>query len=109
MPRQSPRARASEGRRRASSMGGDVVREEFDQALTRKRFCELVGIHLSTLRRWEQAGVVKPTLRRILNIPTWIFAPDDVDFGRQLIKLLRDRPGELALGEAAAAVRARPG
>jgi DNA-binding transcriptional MerR regulator len=61
----------------------------------------LVGIHATTLRKWEKQGIVAPSLVTILNSPTRVFTDEDVAFGRRLIAMLRERPGELSVGEAA--------
>jgi hypothetical protein len=82
-----------------------VVSEQFAQIVTRRRYCELVGIHMSTLKRWERAGVVRPELKPVIGIMTWIFSAADVEFGRRLAELLGSRPGELSLAQAAEIVR----
>lgn len=79
----------------------------FGAKLTRRRFAELVGVNPTTVRRWELAGIVSPRREEILGSPTWVFDPDDVEFGRRLIALLRLRSGELDLSEAAEIVRRR--
>ena len=78
-----------------------MVKAKFDAAITRKRYCELVGIHPTTLQKWERQGVVEPRLVQILNSPTRVFSKDDVRFGKKLIALLRARPGELSIRDAA--------
>lgn len=102
----------AEGRQRrldASKRGSQTVAREFERAITRKQFCARVGIHANTLARWERAGIVAPELRVVMGSQTRIFTKDDVRFGRQLITLLRNRPGELTLAEAAALARKRGG
>ena len=64
---------------------------------------------ITTVRRWEMAGVVSPKREVILGSPTYVFDRGDVDFGQRLISLLRERQGELSLGDAAELVRRRPG
>jgi hypothetical protein len=96
-------SRQLEGGRR----GGELTRATFAAALTRKRYAELVGINITTVRRWEMAGVVTPKQEVILGSPTYVFDRGDVDFGRRLIDLLRERPGELSVGAAAELVRSR--
>lgn len=93
--------------RQGSERGGRAVSESFAGLITRRRFCELVDIHRTTLKRWEKAGVVEPTLEPVIGIMTYVFTPDDVEFGRRLARLLASRPGEFSLGEAAAEVRSR--
>ncbi len=90
-----------------SKRGSDLVRARFDAVLTRKRFCDLVGISVTTLRRWENAGVVEPHIEIVLGSPTKVFQADDVEFGHRLRAEIERRPGELSLREAAALVRGR--
>jgi hypothetical protein len=99
---------AAERQRNGSRKGADLVRAEFAAALTRRRYCEIVGIHEMTLKRWERAGVLSPRTEVILNSPTRVFAPEDVMFGKRLIGVLRERSGTLNLVEAASLVRGRP-
>jgi DNA-binding transcriptional MerR regulator len=97
------------GKRRrlaASRQGAQTVRSEFAAALTRKRYCELVGIHASTLARWERLGVVQPEMAEVLGIPTRIFSPEQVEFGKRLRVLLHERHGTISVKDAAALVRA---
>lgn len=75
--------------------------------ITRKAYCERVGIHPTTLRRWEQAGIVTPTRQAVRNILTYVFSADDVRFGRRLAKHLAEHPGSVSLVEAAHAVARR--
>jgi DNA-binding transcriptional MerR regulator len=96
---------ALQRQREGSRKGADLVRAEFAAALTRRRFCEIVGIHEMTLKRWEREEVVSPRTEVILNSPTRVFAPEDVTFGKRLIALLRERSGTLSLREAAALIR----
>lgn len=100
---QSARSRQRAGAQR----GAALVQAEFAAALTRRRYCELVGIHATTLRRWESAGVVTPRLETIMKIPTFVFERDDVAFGRRLVMLLSERSGTISVGEAAAQLRER--
>jgi hypothetical protein len=95
--------RIEEGARR----GREAIRAEFASALTRKRYCELVGIHKTTLKRWEASGIVKPTRVSIRGIETWVFDEADVEAGREIARLLRDNPGQLSLQQAAVRVRRR--
>lgn len=73
--------------------------------ITRKRYAALLGIHATTLRRWEAAGVVQPRKEMVSGIPTHVFTDPDVEFGRRLAALVRERPGDMSLREAAATVR----
>jgi hypothetical protein len=95
----------AERRRVGARHGGEIVKAEFASALTRRRYCEIVGIHETTLRRWEKTGLVKPTVQTILNSPTMIFAAEEVSFGKRLVELLRRRAGTISLVEAAEIVR----
>ncbi|HKG03135.1 MAG TPA: hypothetical protein VKB03_08125 [Conexibacter sp.] len=96
---------AAERQRDGSRRGADLVRAEFAAALTRRRYCEIVGIHDMTLKRWERAGVLQPRTQVILNSPTRVFVPEDVAFGKRLIGVLRERSGTVSLVEAAELVR----
>lgn len=88
-------------RRAASKRGAAAVQRAFAGALTRRVFAERVGIHMTTVRRWEALGVVTPTRQAVLGIPTLIFTEADVEFGMALAQLLKKRPGELSLEQAA--------
>lgn len=81
------------------------MRAEFASALTRTRYCEIVGIHETTLRRWEKAGIVRPSIQTILKSPTRVFTADDVSFGKRLVEVLRRHRGTASLVEAAEMVR----
>lgn len=96
-------ARQRAGARR----GAQLVQAEFAAALTRRRYCELVGIHATTLRRWEAAQVVAPRLEQIMRIPTYVFEREDVAFGRRLVATLSAQSGKMSLAEAAAELRRR--
>ena len=84
-----------------SRRGSAVVRDQFESAITRRRFCALVGINATTLRKWEKLGVVEPRFEVILNSPTRVFSEADVGFGKRLIALLREAPGRYSVKEAA--------
>ena len=103
-------SRAGPGRKAVAIRGGEAVRTTFSAALTRRRYAELVGVSVTTVRRWEMARIVKPTRQTILGSPTNVFTVEDVDFGRRLIALLRRRSGVVSLEDAARIVRhqARP-
>lgn len=92
-------------RRAASQRGAAAVQRAFAGALTRRVFAERVGIHMTTVRRWEALGVVAPKREPVLGIPTLIFTEADVEFGKALAQLLKDRHGELSLHQAADLVR----
>jgi len=83
------------------------VRAEFDAAITRRRFCDLVGIHATTLAKWEKRGIVKPELQVILNSPTRVFTEEDVVVGKAIIALLRGQRGVLSVEDAAKMARER--
>lgn len=95
-----PERRHREGARR----GAELVQAEFASVVTRKRYCEVVGIHPTTLKRWEAAGVVRPSLKKVMNSPTRVFTPEDVRFGKRLVAALRSSPGKLSVQDAARAV-----
>lgn len=69
--------------------------------LTRKRYCEVVGIHPTTLKRWEAAGVLRPSLQNVMNSPTRVFTPEDVAFGKRLVSVLSSSPGQISVKDAA--------
>ncbi len=98
-------ARGERQRRAASKRGGAAVQQAFGEVLTRRAFAKRVGIHMTTVRRWEALGIVAPTRRDVLGIPTLIFDESDVEFGKALAKLVGERPGELSLHQAADIVR----
>lgn len=104
MPQLSKKAkqRQLEGSRKGSA----IVEEAFSTALTRRRYCELVGIHAKTLAKWERAGVVKPETTVIMNSPTWVFCQGDVELGQALIAFLHRHPGRYSISQAAQVVRA---
>jgi len=79
-----------------------MVSREFASVITRNRFCELVGIHRTTLRRWEAAGVVRPQMGAVLGVRTAIYSKADVELGREIVRLLEANPGRLSLRQAAA-------
>ena len=77
------------------------MKQAFAEVLTRRTFAERVGIHMTTVRRWEAVGLVVPTRETVLGIPTLVFTEADVDFGKALARTLAERPGQLSLTEAA--------
>ncbi len=93
--------------RAGSERGASLVQAEFAAALTRRRFCELVGVHPTTLRRWEAAGVLSPRLETIMRSPTYVFDREDVTFGRRLVVALQEGSGKISVEEAARQVRER--
>ena len=90
--------------RRGSKRGSKLVSEEFASKLTRRRFCEEVGIHRNTLKRWEAAGVFEPTFESVLGSRTALYKQEDIERGRVIARLLRANPGEMSLRRAAAIV-----
>lgn len=92
-------------RRAASKRGAATVQRAFADVLTRRAFAERVGIHLTTVRRWEAFGIIKPRRESVLGIPTLIFTEADAEFGKALAEILAARPGELTLHQAAELVR----
>jgi hypothetical protein len=98
------------GRRRrlaASAAGGERTQAIFAEVLTRRRYCEAVGVHPNTLVRWEQAGVVKPEMREVGDVPTRVFTEAQVAFGIRLRQVLAENNGRLSLAEAAKLARRR--
>jgi len=106
-PSHSRRLPAESARRirEGSAQGAALVSSEFAAVLTRRRFCELVGIHKTTLRRWEAAGVVRPEMQSVLSIRTAVFPEADVTIGREIVRLLAENSGRLSLKEAAEIAR----
>ncbi len=101
-------AEGSEKRLAGSRRGAETISSSFAQVLTRNRYCELVGIHRTTLRRWEREGVVQPRLVPVRNIPTYTFTQADVDLGRRIATLLHEASGRLSLTEASRQARTEP-
>jgi hypothetical protein len=97
--------RGERQRRAASKRGGATVKQAFAEVLTRRLFAERVGIHRTTVRRWEALGIITPTPESVLGIPTLVFTEADVEFGKALAQVLASRPGELTLHQAAELVR----
>lgn len=97
--------KGSEQRLRASQLGAAAVQEAFAKVITRRAFADRVGIHATTLRRWETDGIVTPDLVPVLGIRTMVFTETDVAFGRAVKQRLEERPGRLSVREAAAQVR----
>lgn len=99
-------AAAAERIREGSKRGSARVQAEFAQVITRKRFCELVGIHATTLKRWERGGFVRSEKRPVLGIPTTVFTTEEVEVGKRVTRLLADNPGVMTVEEAFSRVRA---
>ena len=112
VPRRNRRIAPSElGRQQrleASKLGAAAVQRAFADALTRRVFVERVGIHPTTLRRWESQGIVEPKLAKVLGIPTMIYTEADVVFAKALVGVLAGRPGQLSVRQAAEIVRKKP-
>jgi hypothetical protein len=92
-------------RRAASKRGAATVKQAFAEVLTRRVFAERVGVHPTTVRRWEALGIITPRRESVLGIPTLTFTEADVEFGKALAQILASRPGELTLHQAAEIVR----
>lgn len=90
-----------------SKRGSQLVSAQFGEHVTRRRYCETVGIHATTLRRWEAAGVVRPRLIRVLNSPTHVFSDADVALGKRIVVLVQQGRGQISLVEAAHIARTR--
>lgn len=84
--------------------GGESTRSKFAEKITRTRFCEEVGIHRNTLKKWEKLGVVRPWFTDILKTRTAIYDQKDVERGKEIAALIRDNPGEMTLRRAVAIV-----
>jgi hypothetical protein len=107
VPRSRKPIETTEGTMRrlaGSKKGAEEIRQAFADVITRRVFSERVGIHLSTVRRWESMGVVEPILREVRGIPTMVFSEDDVSFGLKVVRLLKANPGTISLTEAAESV-----
>jgi hypothetical protein len=105
IPGRRPSGDARRRQLNGAERGGEATRSAFAQALTRQRFAERVGVNVATVRRWELAGAVSPRIEVILGSPTHVFDDADVEFGRNLIAVLRARSGEVSIKEAAAMLR----
>lgn len=100
------RAREGAAKRLAGSRkGAETIREAFAQTLTRRHFAQLVGIHPTSLMRWEKAGIVTPTTTTVLGITTKVYTDKDVEFGHIVVRLLNAERGRLSLTDAAALAR----
>lgn len=84
--------------------GGEMTRQKFAENITRSRFCEEVGIHRNTLKKWEKLGVVKPSFALILKSRTAVFSQDDVERGKRIASLIRDNPGGMTVRRAVSIV-----
>lgn len=95
--------RIEEGARR----GRETTSAAFDAVITRKRYCALVGIHPTSLKRWLAAGVVRPRKDVVQGVETWVFSNADVELGKQIARLLRDNQGKMSVAQAAQLARGR--
>ena len=86
--------------REGSARGAARVSEEFASVITRKVFCARAGIHKTTLKRWEQSGIVKPTMRPVLGIETAVFSEEQLEVGTRAARLLQQNPGTMTLAQA---------
>lgn len=93
----------------ASKRGGEVVQHAFAGALTRREFARRVGLNVNTIRRWEAHGILRPSLIPILGIPTLDYQEEDVRSATEVARVIKGRPGELSLRQAAEVVLARRG
>lgn len=81
------------------------MKRVFAQNLTRRVFAERVGIHATTLRRWEKQRIIEPQLSIVLGSPTMIYTEADVAFGQALVRVLAQHRGQLSVLQAAQIVR----
>lgn len=88
--------------RRGAEQGGELTRQKFAEQITRNRFCEEVGIHRNTLKKWESQGIVTPTFVEILRSRTAVFEPSDVERGKRIARLIADNVGTMSIRRAAA-------
>lgn len=107
MPAPKLSADAKRRRTNGSKLGAEQVKREFESVITRRRYCELVGIHATTLKKWEKLGVLKPALVPVLNSPTRVFTDDDVEFGKRLLGQLRSHAGLISVEQAAQEVQVK--
>lgn len=84
-----------------AELGGEMTRKKFAESITRRRFCEEVGIHRNTLKKWEQLGIVKPGFEEILKSRTAVYMPDDVERGKRIATLIADNFGTMSIKRAA--------
>ena len=115
-PRTVPRLSRMSNRKSANSeeiqrriehgavQGGELTRKVFAEHITRKRFCDQVGIHRNTLKKWEKLGIVEPQFVEILKSRTAVFNQEDVERGKQIAALIADNAGTLTVKQAAALV-----
>lgn len=90
--------------------GRETTSAAFAGPITRRRFCELVRIHRTTLiKRWEPVGVVSPKLQAIRGIDTWVFNADDVAVGKRVVDILQQHPGQMSAAQAGAQARSELG
>ena len=87
-----------------AQQGGELTRKAFAEHITRKRFCDEVGIHRNTLKKWEKLGIVEPQFLEILKSRTAVFEQKDVERGKQIATLIADNAGTLTVKQAAALV-----
>lgn len=85
----------------ASRRGATTVAEAFRSAITRKTFANRLGMHTTTVRRWEALGIVHPQQKEVLGIPTMVFSEKDVERGRAIVALLGAHQGTMSLKQAA--------
>jgi len=92
----------------ASELGAASVRRAFAETLTRRVFAERLGIHATTLKRWEKQRIVEPQMSAVLGIPTMIYTEADVAFAEALVRVLAQHRGQLSVLQAAQIVRKEP-
>lgn len=86
-----------------------MIQERFKSVLTRKQFCVAVGIHPTTLKRWEAAKVVQPARQSVGGIATMVFDEAEVQIGQEIVRLLGANLGRMSAVEAARIARRKSG
>lgn len=84
-----------------SLAGGESVKQKFAEHITRSYFCDAVGIHRNTLKKWEKLGIFTPGFTKILNIRTAVYSAEDVERGKRIAALIADNFGTMSVKRAA--------
>jgi len=90
-----------------SRRGGEVTKAAYADVITKKVFARRVGISALTLRKWLERGVVRPKFKRVKGgVGAWVFTEADVEFGRAVVRIVREESvGRLTVEEAAKLAR----
>jgi len=100
----APSEAGRQQRLEASKRGASAVQRAFAEPLTRRVFAERIGIHATTLKRWEKQGIVEPKLQTVLGIPTMVYTSADVVFAKALMEVLAANSGLISVRDAAQVV-----